>query len=248
MGLIRQSAAGFLKDAIVLDLGDLARQGERIKTAAETHAQGVVKHAATERMRILEGAASEGRREGFEQGRKEGFEAGRVEGRAAALEEHRVRLAEVEKAWIAAVELFEQQRRAIVLEAQRDVLLLALDIASRVVKRTVETDAGVASAQLESALTLVTRQTRLLVRVNPEDEPVLREAIPALLERFSKAEHIELKADQSVSKGSCIARTAAGGVIDATIETQFQRLADAVVPNRARPPEPQPPNAVGEAR
>lgn len=238
MGLIRQSAASFLKDAIVLDLGDLAAQGERIKAVAEKQANKVVEDAAKERARILEGATELGRKEGFERGREEGVKAGREEGRKAAIAEFQARLGELEKSWTRALESFENSRRRMLIDAERDVLVLALEIAGRIVRRSINTDPAAVSEQLAGVLALVTRPTRLVVRVNPEDEPLLRDALPALADRFPKAEHVELKSDASLTRGSCIAITAGGGVIDSTIETQLARITEVLVPDRSPvPPE-----------
>jgi flagellar biosynthesis/type III secretory pathway protein FliH len=125
---------------------------------------------------------------------------------------------------------------------QRDVLRLALAVAERITKRVVQTDAQVAAAQLEAVLGVIVRPTELTVRIHPDDREVLSAALPQIAARFSQARHIELVDDASLMRGSCVAATrAAGGgsggggamapgEIDASIQTQIDRIVEAMLP------------------
>src|ERR1044071_6017219 len=117
MALIRQADARTMaRDAIVLDLGDLAAQGELLKARARAEAERIVSDAAAERKRLLDGAADEGRRlglaQGLEQGRREGIEQGRRESVVAESE----RLTKLQQAWLAALQTFESERERMLIE------------------------------------------------------------------------------------------------------------------------------------
>jgi valyl-tRNA synthetase len=70
----------------------------------------------------------------------------------------------------------------------------------------------------------------MAVAVHPDDEPLAREALPELATRLAAAAHVEVASDASLERGSCIARTGSGGMIDASIRTQLGRIVEALLP------------------
>lgn len=248
MALIKQSnARDIARDAIVLDLGDLQRQAAAIIAEARAQAAAITAQARAERERILAGAAESGRAQGEEQGRAEGLKAGLAEGRAAAVAEFKERLSKIEAGWSDALARFVADRDEMFMLCQRDVLRLALGIAERVTKRAIRADAAAAVAQLEAVLRVIVRPTELVVRVHPEDRSVVAEALPRLTSEFSQARHVELVDDPAIGRGSCVASTrahgAAGGAfapgeIDASVQTQLDRIVEALLPGDPGSPSP----------
>jgi flagellar assembly protein FliH len=235
MAVLRQSQAERIAhDAIVLDLGDLTRQADGVRARARADAEAILSAAAAERQRLLAGAREEGFARGLEEGTKQGTEEGRKAGLDAALAERREALAKLEASWGAALEEFTRVRERMLLEARQDVLALAVMMGERITKRTVEMDPLVITAQLESVLALLARPTRLTIAVGPSDEALAREAMPQFMARFPAAQHVEIAVDQSLTSGSCVARTSAGGTIDATIPTQLDRMVAALMPGGPR--------------
>jgi flagellar biosynthesis/type III secretory pathway protein FliH len=232
----RANAEHAAKDAIVLDLGDLARQGESLRARARQEAETILAQARAERERLISTARAEGLTRGLAEGREQGRREGAEAGRAAALQEHKAALAAVEQGWAKALAEFLASRERTLAQARADMLTLAVRLAGRIVKRAVHADPGVAAAQVEAVLASVARRTRLVIRVNPLDEPAVRAALPALLARMPTAEHAELLPDPAVSRGSCLASTAGGGLIDATIEAQLDAVARQVLGEGADPP------------
>ncbi len=232
MPVIRHVEAGALaREAIVLDLGDLARQGEALRADAKRQAQQIITEARAERTRILEAVTEEARKAGYDAGYADGLTRGRADGAAAAMQEHRARLTELDAAWTRSLEAHEAARESLMAGALRDVLRLAAAIASKVVKRTVELDADVVSRQMAAALAMLGRPTRVTIAVHPDDEPAAREALPSLLSRLVNAKHAEVVLDASLSRGSCVVRGDRGGEIDASIDTQLDRLVEALLPD-----------------
>lgn len=231
MAVLRQAdAVRIARDAIVLDLGDLARQGEQVRARAKADAEGILTRAAAERQKMLAGARDEGLTLGLAEGRKKGMEEGRKEGAAAALVEQRGSLQKLEAAWSAALDDFIQQREGVLLEARQDVLRLAVMMGERITKRKIEVDPSVVVGQLEAALALLAHPTRLTMAVSPADEALAKEAMPGLMSRLPSAQHVDLVIDPALTQGSCIARTGAGGMIDASIPTQLDRMVAALMP------------------
>lgn len=235
MALIRQADLGTAaREAVTLHLGDLARQAEALRQEATAQAQSIVAQAGRKRDQLLAGAREEGLKHGREAGYREGFAAGEQKGMEKALAEQRTRFEQIAQQWEKALAAFSAAREDMLLAARHDTVALAVAIAERVVKRTIETDPEIVSRQAAAVLALLSRPTRLQLRIHPADEPTLRVALPALLQRYTSAEHVEIGLDAALERGSCIARLA-GGEIDASVATQFQRLIDAIAPAKVMP-------------
>lgn len=241
MAVIKQSSSAMvMRDAIVLDLGDLRRQGETILSRAREEAARIVEQGKIERARLIQNAASEGRAEGLAEGLARGHEQGMAAGREAALNERRESLQQLEGAWVATLQDFVSRREELIDDARKDVLRLACIIAGRVIKRQVELDPSIAVDQLEAVLGMVMRPSRLKIAVHPLDRPLVEAALPGLAQRYGSATHTEIVEDATVSRGSCSARVSEGdgnatlggaGMIDATIETQLTRIVEALLPD-----------------
>ncbi len=239
MALIRgASALAAAKDAVVLNLGDMARQGEAIVAAAKKRAEGIVRDAEAERARLIAGAAEEGKKKGLEEGLVVGQAKGEKLGREAAQKERAAALAAIEKSWNESLGAWEKTREAVASEAKEGVVRLAMEIATRIVKRQIEADQSAAVAQLEAALGLISRPTELVVSVHPQDRAVVEAALPSLAKRMGAAKGVELADDESVGRGGCVLRSrgALGGEVEATIAGQAERIAEALGVGRKNEP------------
>ncbi len=240
MALIRNSnAATIARDAIVLDLGDLREQGERMVRAARAEAERVVAAAHAERARIISGAAEQGQADGYGKGLAAGRAEGREQAAASAIVEHRERLSKVEQAWTGALAEFESRRDDLLRGALQDVVRLAVTIAERVTKRAILIDPDGVRDQLAAVLAVVVRPTELVIRVHPEDRAVVSRALPGLMAAMPAIRHAEIVDDAAVGRGGCLATTradadsgdAGGGEIDARISVQLARLVETLLPS-----------------
>lgn len=229
MGLIRRpDIQQMAREALVINLGDIAREGERAAVSARAEVEKILSEAKAERTRLIEGAVEEGRAQGFERGQEEGRRAGAEAGKREAFEAAAAELERVQRAWEGSIEAFEGARAEMLGALRRDALTLAVMLAERVVKRVVEVDERVVTRQLEAALEVIARSTRITVAVHPDDEALVREAIPAIASKFADVTHAELVSDASIDRGGCVVRTETGGVVDATIRSQVERLAASI--------------------
>lgn len=246
MALIKQTTSTvYARDAVVLNLGDLQRQGEQIVEQARRRADAIVKEAQAERERLLAGASELGRQEGHAKGYAEGLEQGKTAGQAQTMAEVRPRLEALQAAWAGALDAFLADRARMLHEAETDVLRLAVAIAERVTKRVVLLNPAVVVDQLRAALGLIVRPTALDLAISPDDRALAAQALPDLLKRFPSVLHAELLDDPTLPRGSCVVRTrggrpdaaeaatetgGGGGEIDASIGTQMERIALALLP------------------
>ncbi|HWB19052.1 MAG TPA: FliH/SctL family protein [Phycisphaerales bacterium] len=229
MALIKGATTDRLvKDAMVLDLADLGLQAERMMVQAKQTANELVAKAQAEANRLVSSADGRGYAEGFQRGEA----AGRIAGEQAAREEVKKafseRLEELSEKWLAALERWEGERRDMYLEAKEDVARFAVEVARKVVRRKVESDSMIVQDQVAGALSALNRPTALTIRVNPDERKVIEEVMPKLKAGLETCEHIRLVDDERVGKGGCIVQTT-GGAVDARIETQMDRIAEAIV-------------------
>lgn len=237
MALIKNAASRVaVANAVILDLGDLARQGERIKQHAQDRADEVIEEAHKERERILAGAETKGHDKGYEEGFEQGKAEGTIEGREKAQQEAKEAIDIVQARWTNAIDDFEARREQMLLEARREIVALAGIVARRVTKRVVELDSGVVSAQMQAALERVSAPTRLEIAINPADEAVARETLPALVDRLSNVTHAALVVDPALAAGSCVVRTSGGGEIEASIDAQIDRVLSVLLPDNGSEP------------
>lgn len=230
MPMIRkEQATAYSRDAIVLDLGDLQKQGDLIIEAAKRKADEIVESAKRQRDRLLEGAAEHGKAQGFEQGKALGLEEGRAEGKAEALAESAPELTALSDRWTEAIDRFETERLLLLNQAMDSVLEFATEFAQRVTKRSITLDPEAACAQLEAALKMLLHPSRIVIVVHPDDRELVDEAMPMILLKFDEIEHAELLTDELLTPGSCVIRSGAEEV-DADIQKQIDRLVDAVLP------------------
>lgn len=235
----RTAAASLLKEAIVLDLGDLTRQGEQIIAAARAKADQIVAQARQEALdqaqEIRQRALAEAQAEGLAQGLREGRQTGHAE----ALAQSRAALEQLQQQWTLALAQWQESRAALEREARQGVLELGLALGEKLVQRIIEVDPTVIVDQLAAALDHVLKPLEVTVSINPQDRPVLAEALPGLIAQFPHLKAIHLKDEPAVAAGGCQLRFGQGS-IDATVQTQLRRIVELLLPSDADavPPPP----------
>lgn len=240
MALIRQSdKSSPLTDAIVYRLGDLVREGAQLREQTTREVDSMLAQARAERTRLVADGREEGLKQGREQGYREGFAKGEEEGRAQAITRVSAQLASLLGGWNKTLDEFEQGRDALLLEARTEVLRLAVEIGRAVVKREIELRPEAVVDQLEAALRMVVRPSRVRLAVHPEDRPLVESALPGLLARCTNATHVEIEDNLQGGRGSCVVRMA-GGEVDAQIAVQLDRIVRALVPSAGTGDSPQP--------
>ncbi|MEE9211598.1 MAG: FliH/SctL family protein [Phycisphaeraceae bacterium] len=230
------NAETFLKDAVSLDLGDLSRQAARLRAAAEAKAAQIIAAAEAEAARLTETASAKGFDEGHARGLEQGIGEGSTRGRAEALEKSAEQFEQIQQVWGDTVQQLEADRADIHRQARTAVLDLAIHMAEKLVRRIIEVDRTVVIDQVAQALSYVLRPVDVTVRICPDDRRVLEEAMPDLLNSFSHLEHVQLVDDPAISSGGCVV-TYGQGRIDATIETQLERVIELMRPQNEQEPE-----------
>lgn len=227
------AAARHLGGAISYELADYKAEAARLLAEARAEAERLVREARSESQRIRTEAADKGRKEGMASSREEGFAIGKAEGEALGRKEAQAAYAErlgvLGEQWQQSLQLWEVSRDALMREARKGVLQLSIGIASRIIQRMIRADPDIAAGQLEMALELLGKATAVNVSCSLEDRELLEANLPLVLERLGATLDVTFVPDPTISRGGVIVRVAEGGV-DATIETQLDRIAEALLP------------------
>lgn len=225
----RNQSTPAMKEAIVLDFGDIGAQAAKLRQAAENRAAEILRKAERQAAELLRNAEEQGVEAGYQDGLERGYADGLEKGREEAFQKAAEQIAAVEEAWLDLSGRWESQLGDLITQAREGLLAFGLRFAERLVHRVIEVDEEVVVDQLAEVLGHILRPLDVHVRINPEDRPVLEKAMPDLLARFNQLQHVELTDDPQVTRGGCIARFG-HGQIDATIDRQVERMVEAILP------------------
>ncbi len=231
--LKQQQAAPKLKDAIVLDLGDVARQAQRIREQARQQAEQITRDAEQRAQQLIDGAEEKGREQGYQAGHEQGLAEGREQGRVEALGQMQQQLDQVQAAWSEMLQQWAAHRQQLEAEARQNVIEFAVKVAEKLVYRVVEVDHAVVVDQVAAALSYVLQSLDVAVRTHPDDRALLEEALPDLARQFTHLQHIELVEDDTLDRGGC--KVSFGqGEVNANLRTQIDRIVQAMLPSETQ--------------
>ena len=124
-------------------------------------------------------------------------------------------------------ELFDVKREAL-NQAHNEIIKVALDLASKIIKYQASIDPNVLKTQVvESIKKATTEADRVQVFVNPVDLETLKQSIPDMEKLFPSGVDIVPLPDDSVDQGSCAVETKSGQ-LDARFSTQLVTLTNLV--------------------
>jgi flagellar assembly protein FliH len=151
------------------------------------------------------------------------FERGYKEGENAALAAAEARLAPARERLLATVQELSGLRRHLFLEAEKEIIELAVTIASKIVRREVRLDHDIVATLVRISLEKLSQATTSRVRLNPDDYRYLASAL-AEGKHDGFGNGVVLAEDERVEAGGCIIDTDAG-TADARLEVQLQEAA-----------------------
>jgi type III secretion protein L len=118
--------------------------------------------------------------------------------------------------------------REIVGRAEQDIVALALEVAEKIIGKDLERDPSVVAEICATAIDKVRASHQVVVRVHPNDAPLLRQLRDRVMERAGRVKEIRFKEDTDVAPGGCMIETD-GGVIDAQLATQLEVLREVLM-------------------
>lgn len=225
----REHFAPILKEAVVLDLGDVAEQAAKITQAAEARAKRLIAEAQAKAQGIIDNANASGFEDGHKQGVEQGYADGLEKGRAEAMQAMNAQLQQLEVAWRDGMAQWTSRIDAVEADARESVLQLALRLTAMLVHRVIDVDPTVIVDQVASALAFVLTASEVTVTIHPDDRPALDEALPQLAAEFGHIKRFKLAEDETMMRGGCVVAYGQGRV-DARLDQQLERIVNMLVP------------------
>ncbi len=205
-------------DSVPFEFADIRALAQRILKRAQEQGQAKLDGARKQVAAMEKEAADKAYREAFPKGEKEGYEKGLKDGAAEsekkikdaisaekdALRKNAAPTSTVLQQIIDALNASKQQ---LVAQAEGDLLLLALDLAKRLVGHELSVDPEAVRPLATECISLVTERSDITVRAHPEDCAVLKEITPELKSAFTDLGTLRIIPDPSVERGGIVAAT-----------------------------------------
>jgi flagellar assembly protein FliH len=212
---------------VAFNFQDIQAIAKKILSNANAQSQRTLEAARQQAQDIEKSAHEDGHKKGFEEGRKQGLEEGRREGEQAGREQ----IAEETRTLAETLDEIIQDLANHRLERQNaaevDLLQLAMAIARKVIRRSLEVE-DVVLRTVEAAVELTVERHDIVLHVAPEDLAAAKEHLPHLHARFNDLRGISVEEDPEVSRGGVRAVTRQGEV-DLRIEEQLASIERALL-------------------
>ncbi|MCF8024333.1 MAG: flagellar assembly protein FliH [Desulfobacteraceae bacterium] len=153
--------------------------------------------------------------------REEAYTKGKKEGRA----EVEKKLHSTAQSLADALEQISRLRESLLSKSKEDMVRLVMAVARQVVQTDVEEKEDIIVNTVKKTLEAAVAADEYYIRVHPEDLAIVKEHEPLFLAAMKGLQNIHFMADESISRGGCVAESRAGDV-DATIETQLSEIKD----------------------
>ena len=191
-------------DNIDFTARDERRRGERRRGFRRTEDRNLISRAREEANMIRANA------------QKEGFESGVNE----ANEKIESFKNELVKFYNAKQEVFD----AIMPE----IMSISVDIAKKIIKTEVQENPELILSNINECLkTLSKEETKLMIKLNPADAPIVKTQIPGMLECAGLEVKVMIMPDENITQGGAIIQTT-NGITDVTIDTQIDIVTKAL--------------------
>jgi CheY-like chemotaxis protein len=155
------------------------------------------------------------------------FERGLAEGERRAEEQRRYE----RTLFATAVRKLGEARMSLQHTIEDDVVTLAIQIVSKVLRKSANECADQIITQAKSALATIRESGVVVLRVHPADAAALESARAELSAQRDITLAMQIEPDPALSRGACLVHTE-NRLIDASLETQLLRVGDALK-NRA---------------
>jgi len=208
-------------------IDDVLREAQARVEAAQARAEQIVQEAQSQAQAIRDSARQEGHQAGHAEGTQKGQQAGRAEALAAAKKEFAEQQKQIVSTCKSLIAGIQADRSAWQAAARQDLVELAMAIARRVAPHVGERERDAVLANLEEAVRLAGARSEVTVLVNPKDAEAARVFADSLLEMKEQWSEVRVVEETEISPGGCRVQWGSG-TVDATIETQLDRIAEAL--------------------
>lgn len=179
------------------------RRGDRRRGYRRIDDRNLISRAQEEAGTIRDSAAQEGYKAGMEQAQ-----------------------AEIEKVRNSIIEFLKAKQDVFEYIAP-DILEISVEIARKIVKKEIEQNPEIVLETILNVLKTTSRdETKITLKVNPEQVNFVKEHIPSILTSAGLDVKTNILADDTIEIGGCVVQTN-NGIVDATIATQLEIIKEA---------------------
>lgn len=200
-------------------LAELSQETAAILDNARQEADAYLSEAKTQAENMKQLAYAEGKEAGYQAG----IEQGKNDVRAEMLEE----INNIANSANAIVKSAQHEAQNMILEAERQIIDIALAVARKVLAREIEENPAVVLPLVITALEKVRDQEQIVVRVSMDDFELVNEAKHDLQVMAGCEKSLTVMIDPTITTGSCMIDTAYGSV-DSRIDMQFTAIQKAL--------------------
>jgi flagellar assembly protein FliH len=151
--------------------------------------------------------------------REEAYAKGKVAGHLEA--EEKLHLAT--QALGSGLEQISCLRKSLLTKSKEDMIRLIMAVVKQVIQTEVEENKSIIVKTVTKTLEAAVPADQYYIRVHPEDLKIVTEKESLFLAGMKGLKNISFRADETISRGGCIAESQAGEV-DATINSQLTEI------------------------
>ncbi|MFO0839162.1 MAG: FliH/SctL family protein [Phycisphaerae bacterium] len=220
---------------------DLDHQARNVLKRAHAESAEILRRAEARALAESERIRREAFDRGLVEGRRQGEAQARAEARDAMIADARRDGAALIEALREGAAQFETRKRELLAAAETGVIQLALETARRICKSLAQRDTTPAAENARRVVSMTRGESDLELRLNPAEAERLSAFAPEFVAEIAEMQHVRIIPDESISRGGCVLRGRTVE-IDATIETQLEMLAAALVPEPVQTDTTPPPS------
>jgi len=146
-----------------------------------------------------------------------GFQQGETAGREAAEQA----LESTIRQYADSIQEVSRVKARLYVQAEKEVVRLAMEVARKIVDREIHADRNIIQTLVRVALSRVTENASITIRLNPLDYKYLMRQNGGIAE--DEGRDVSLQSDNTIRQGGCLVETSCGD-IDARIEEKFREV------------------------
>lgn len=157
----------------------------------------------------------------------QGFRQGQQETETRMRAEFEQIFADEQKRVAAFISSLEEQQKTYHQSLEQSAMRFGLAVAEIIVKREVSIDKELVLQQVREALKRVVGVERIKLRVNPQDEAIVKGNRSVVTEDSDSVRDIMIEIDETIEPGGCILESDSGNV-DARLSTQLKKIEESL--------------------
>ncbi len=182
-----------------------------------------IKEEVDTKIQIVLGEQGKKLTEKFEQEKKEQYSLGFKEGEKTGIEEGKEAVRPFIEDFLTISKQISDEKSIILHKSEKNVITICYLIAKKIIKKEIEKDDKIILNIIRGSLNYISGETRILLKLNPEDYNIIKEYEKELTIAMSDIKDFSIEANEKITRGGYLIETDSGD-IDARLETKIDEL------------------------